>query len=238
MVHAYTRAGGEIIYFGALAQPMRTGDASRRSLQMIAWSIYDYQDHEHKRLPPAFTRNDRRTPLLSWRVAILLGVHQRSLYEEFHLDEPWDSDHNKTLISRMPLVYQGLNPKLNAAGKTRFVVPVAPGTMFPPDGHKIVLDRKAAENSGRIMAIEVNEDSAVIWTKPDDLNLDMNKPMDRLVQPGQDFFRALMADGKVRQFRLTIEPAKLAAMFNFANGKPVEIKPEDEAPLDRPDDKK
>ena len=238
MVHAFTRAGGEILYFGALAQPMRIGDASRRSLQAIARGIYGYQEYAYKRLPPAAIRDERGRPLLSWRVAVLPYILQRSLYEEFHLDEPWDSDHNKKLIPRMPLVYQGLNPKLNAAGKTRFFVPVGPSTMFPPNGHKIVLDRKAAENSGRIMAIEVIEDSAVIWTKPDDLNLDMNKPLSRLAQPGQDFFRVLMADGKVRHFRLTIEPAKLTAMFNFADGKPVEIKPEDEVPLDRPGDEK
>jgi hypothetical protein len=238
LAYTFTHAGGEVTILSALTKPMQPIDGVIRSLQYVGNGIYGYQNDAFKRLAPAVIRGQRGEPLLSWRVAVLPYILQRSLYEEFHLDEPWDSDHNKKLIPRMPIVYQGLNPKLNAAGKTRFLVPVAPSTMFPPDGRKIVLDRKAAGNSGRIMAVEVNEDSAVIWTKPDDLNFDMNKPMDRLVQPGQDFFRALMADGKVRQFRLTIEPAKLASMFNFADGKPVEIKPEDEVPLDRPGDKK
>ena len=45
-------------------------------------------------------------PLLSWRVLILPYVEQEDLYKQFHLDEPWDSEHNKKLIEKMPAVYR------------------------------------------------------------------------------------------------------------------------------------
>ena len=40
---------------------------------------------------------------LSWRVEVLKywGTEELSLYKKFHLDEPWDSPHNKPLIAEI-----------------------------------------------------------------------------------------------------------------------------------------
>src|SRR5262245_66309297 len=46
---------------------------------------------------------------LSWRVHILPFIEEEALYKEFHLDEPWDSPHNKALIAKMPAVFR--NPR-------------------------------------------------------------------------------------------------------------------------------
>jgi hypothetical protein len=43
--------------------------------------------------------------LLSWRVALLPYLDQNNLFNQFHLDEPWDSAHNKKLLSKMPKVF-------------------------------------------------------------------------------------------------------------------------------------
>src|SRR4051794_4085638 len=61
-------------------------------------------DHEG-RLPPAvlFDRNGKA--LHSWRVLLLPYLEGRSLYEQFRLEEPWDSPHNLALVPRMPKVY-------------------------------------------------------------------------------------------------------------------------------------
>ena len=44
-------------------------------------------------------------PLLSWRVMVLPYIEQDALYKQFHLDEPWDSDHNKKLLEKMPPLF-------------------------------------------------------------------------------------------------------------------------------------
>ncbi|MEQ8837542.1 MAG: DUF1559 domain-containing protein, partial [Lacipirellulaceae bacterium] len=46
--------------------------------------------------PPAIYSEDGK-PLLSWRVAVLPYIDQQALYNQFHLDEPWDSEHNLKL---------------------------------------------------------------------------------------------------------------------------------------------
>ncbi len=34
-----------------------------------------------------------------------------SFYKQFHLDEPWDSEHNKPLIAKLPDVFSPDSPK-------------------------------------------------------------------------------------------------------------------------------
>jgi hypothetical protein len=42
---------------------------------------------------------------LSWRVALLPALGEEDLYKQFKLNEPWDSEHNKQLIAKMPKVF-------------------------------------------------------------------------------------------------------------------------------------
>jgi len=84
----------------------RARDAARRTqsinnLKQIALALHCYHD-VHKTFPAASYPDEHGRPRLSWRVAILPYVQQIGLYRQFHLDEPWDSQHNKRLIERMP----------------------------------------------------------------------------------------------------------------------------------------
>jgi len=36
---------------------------------------------------------------------ILPYIEQNNLYQQFHLDEPWDSEHNQKLMQQMPKTY-------------------------------------------------------------------------------------------------------------------------------------
>jgi len=78
------------------------------NLKQIGLAMHNYHD-VHASLPPAASHDDDDKPLLSWRVHVLPYVEQNELYKEFHLDEPWDSEHNKKLIPRMPVVYRTPN---------------------------------------------------------------------------------------------------------------------------------
>src|SRR5262249_27007034 len=59
----------------------------------------------HGRFPANIVNSDGK-PLLSWRVAILPYIEQEKLYAQFHLDEPWDSEHNMKLLNQMPSLYR------------------------------------------------------------------------------------------------------------------------------------
>ena len=66
----------------------------------------------HRKFPSNIRDKDGR-PLLSWRVAILPYLEESKLYDEFHLDEAWDSDHNIQLLSKMPPIYSCPNLTLD-----------------------------------------------------------------------------------------------------------------------------
>jgi hypothetical protein len=64
---------------------------------MVMLAMHNYHA-AYNRLPgPAIMSADGK-PLLSWRVALLPFLEEQALYEQFRLDEPWDSEHNLPLI--------------------------------------------------------------------------------------------------------------------------------------------
>src|SRR5207244_5467397 len=66
--------------------------------------MHNYHD-TYGTFPPHAIYSKDGKPLLSWRVAILPFIEQDALYKQFHVDEPWDSAHNKKLMQQLPRIY-------------------------------------------------------------------------------------------------------------------------------------
>ena len=73
-------------------------------LKSIAVAMVNYNDAKRS-FPPAAIADKDGQPLLSWRVKLLPFLNQEDLYKQFHLDEPWDSEHNLPLVKKMPDCY-------------------------------------------------------------------------------------------------------------------------------------
>lgn len=180
-------------------------------------SIKDADGRNH--LPDAASRDAQGRPLLSWRVHALPFLEQAELHKQFHLDESWDSEHNKKLIPLMPEVYQvGSEPNI-AAGKTCLVLPVGDVTLFP-GGRGLELKEITDGTSNTIMVVEVDNDHAVTWTKPDDLSFDAANPKAGLGGHFGDGFLALLADGAAIFIPNTTDLDSLKAYFT-ATGRDV-----------------
>ena len=84
----------------------RIAEDSRRalnSLRTLELAILNYHD-TYKHYPTAARMGGPGRPLLSWRVQLLPFFEEQALYDSFHHNEPWDSEHNKKLISRIPAI--------------------------------------------------------------------------------------------------------------------------------------
>lgn len=199
----------------------------RNDLRQIALGMHNYESVTNE-FPTTNIRDKNKKPLLSWRVAILPYIEQDELYRQFKLDEPWDSEHNKALIEKMPRRYSGNDEKKNAEGKTSYVVPSGKNTLSPPDGKKQRFTNITDGTSNTILAVVANTDNAVIWTKPDDFPFDPNDPLKGLVRPGEEWIEVAMADGSLKRISAQIDPKKFAAMITPAGGEVIELTAADE----------
>ncbi len=186
--------GDLVAYFVRPAIPAAKWASGIANLRQIALAMMAYETANGHFPPHAIYSRDGK-PLLSWRVALLPFLGENGLYEQFHLDEPWDSPNNKPLVAKMPDVFESPGGSF-AAGQTGYVVAVGKDTMF--DGEKgTAISAVTDGTSNTILAFAVGPDKAVAWTKPDDLEFDPRHPLAGLGTIDGPGIPAALADGSV-----------------------------------------
>lgn len=168
---------------------------SSNNLKQIALAMHNYHD-AYGTLPKAAITSPDGEPLLSWRVSLLPFLDQGQLYDQFRLDEPWDSPHNAALIQQMPALYASAGQPLKP-GHTTYHAATGERMLFPPD-HEIKFADVTDGLSNTLMVLEGNAASQVPWTSPEYLEIDDNDPLAnfRGARPGG--FHAAIGDGSVR----------------------------------------
>jgi hypothetical protein len=188
-------------------------EESSNHLKQFGLAMHNYHD-TYKQFPSQASSSPDGKPLLSWRVLILPFVDGK-LYKQFHLDEPWDSEHNRKLIDEMPAIYR--SPAQGSRGEkglTTYVVPVGEGAIF--GGKKAASIKDIADGTcNTILVVEVPPENAVIWTKPDDLAFDPQRPAKGLGEVYPGGFPALTADGAAHflPVELLAKPELLRTLF-------------------------
>jgi hypothetical protein len=191
------------------------------NLKQIALAMHNYHSATGAFPAHAIYSKDGKTPLLSWRVAILPYLEQDALFKEFKLDEPWDSEHNKKLIPRMPQVYLAPKaPLTKEPGWTHYRVFVDGGALFDRTAKGPRLTEIADGTSNTFLAVEAAD--AVPWTKPDDLVFNPAKPLPKLgADPKGGGFVAVLCDGSVRFVKKSVAEMTLKAMITRGGGEAI-----------------
>jgi uncharacterized protein (TIGR03067 family) len=192
---------------------------SQNNLKQIALAFHNYHA-TYGSLPPAASYARGGKALLSWRVALLPYLGEQALYNRFKLDEPWDSAHNKPLLTEMPAVFALGPAAVVDRGETFYQVFVGPGTVF--DGPK---GRRLAEitdgTSNTVLAVEAAQ--AVPWAKPTDLPYDPQKPLPKLGELFPNTFHVALADGAVFGFKQDFDEPMLRRAITRADGQEVDF---------------
>jgi RNA polymerase sigma factor (sigma-70 family) len=188
---------------------------SADNLKKLAGAMHEY--HEvNDRFPPASLLTKDGKPLLSWRVLLLPYLEQKDLYKEFHLDEPWDSKHNKELLAKMPPVFAPVSSASKDTHATFYQVFVGKGTMFDdPKGVRIRDITDGTVNTA--MLVEGAE--AVPWTKPADLAYAADKALPKLGGVFKEGFHLATADGFVRFVKKDFDEKLMRAVITRAGGE-------------------
>ena len=79
--------------------------SSLNNMRQLLLACHNYAAMRNS-IPAAYSMDPQGKPLLSWRVHVLPYLEEQALYDQFKLDEPWDSPHNRKLIEKMPKVFE------------------------------------------------------------------------------------------------------------------------------------
>lgn len=210
-------------------------EAARRTmsfnnLKVIGLAMFNFADAYRGAFPVAIVDEEGK-PLLSWRVAILPFIDEKALFDEFHLDEPWDSPHNRALIGRMPKIFERPDQVLEP-GTTCYLAAVGPGMALNDPEPGIWGDvsvvgqniRTITDGMSRtVLAIEVPADGAIPWTQPVDWTGDPGEFLEALGESRNGLFLVLMADGSVRAVSSDVNPDNIRAAFTRAGGDDADL---------------
>jgi RNA polymerase sigma factor (sigma-70 family) len=190
-------------------------DTAINSLKQLGIAHHNYYDEAGK-WADDLTDKDAR-PLLSWRVALLPYLDQKQLYEEFKLDEPWDSEHNKKLIKKMPKVYAPVRVKAKE-GETFCQRFVGKGALFNERGAAYLLPELPDGTANTALLVEAGD--PVIWTQPADLPFNLKGPLPGLGGLFDGDFHILLCDGSVWRFKKDYDVDEMKKVIRPDDGKP------------------
>lgn len=218
----------------AFEEARRAGDhfENANNLREIGIAIHSYE-HSNRNLPLAGAEEnlgDNELPegsQLSWRVHILPNLGHEALYGEFHLDEPWDSAHNLSLLPRMPEVYKSAKSPSLRQGFTTFLAAV-PGS--DAKNRTILMPSKVTKLSdvhdglsNTIMVIDAGESNAVEWSRPLDYEVDWHNPHGKIEFDALLGANFLLGDGSIVPIEKSVEPETLRWLFFADDGNVVPL---------------
>ena len=192
---------------------------SMNNLRQIGLAMFNFES-AYGSFPSTAALDENEKPVLSWRVAILPFIEQNQLFNEFNLDEPWDSEHNLALLERMPEVYKHPD-RTTEPGYTVYQAAVGEDTYLRLD-EVTTFGQITDGTSNTIMMVEVDEENAVPWTKPDDYEVDEVKPGVGMFVNG--IANVLIGDGSVQTLSESIDPEMLKAMFTRDGGEVIDFR--------------
>lgn len=198
------------------------GAASRRAqsvnhMKQLGLAMHNYVSSKN-RIPPAVVIGpDGKTPH-SWRVELLPYLEQQDLYNQYKMDEPWDSPSNRKVLEARPDLFGYPGSDDDPTHAAYFVV-VGPSTIFPPDGKGTQVREITDGTTNTILVVEAKR--PIPWTKPEDIPFDTDGPPPKFggFQPELHGYNVTIGDGSVKFIKDTIDDSTLKALFTRNGGE-------------------
>lgn len=190
---------------------------SADNLRQLGLALHNYHD-VHGHFPQNIADKDGK-PLLSWRVHLLPFLEAEELYKEFKQTEPWDSEHNKKLLEKMPKVFAPVRVK-PLPGMTYYL---------GFDGKDAIFGKGKPVGIARITdgcsntALLAESAAGVQWTKPEDLPFDAGKDLPKIGGFFDGAFNVLLADGSVSRIKKNANISVIKQMVQMNDGQIIDV---------------
>lgn len=198
---------------------------SMNNMKSINLALHNYHDVNNSFPAQAITDEDGN-PLLSWRVAILPFLEENELYQQFHLDEAWDSEHNLKLVSQMPEIFTDPSNRLAAIdGKSHYLGVSGENSLFTGRKNGLAFRSLVDGTAKTLSMVQVNDENAVTWTKPADYVVadHQQDPVAGIGSPHPGVFLAGFCDGHVSAISLDVDPELFHAMTTINGREPIDL---------------
>jgi hypothetical protein len=197
--------------------PLSADDRARRTVENMKRIGQAFQEYlkANSMYPPQAIVDTSRTPLLSWRVQLLPYLGHKELYSKFRLNEPWDSNHNSTLLAHIPSVYQ--SPE-RFDERTNYLVPVGSSTAFAR-ARPLLPSNLQDGAANTVFVVEADDALAVPWTQPTDYSLDARNLVKNLGSLRGNSFYVLWGNGDVGRVLSKANAKHVRAMYSVDGGE-------------------
>ena len=221
VVNNHAQDNGESNVFANAATPAAAERANLDDLKRIGKALRSYHEVNGHLLPAVVEGKNGQKH--SWRVALLPQLGLVDLYNEYRLDEPWDSEANKKVLAKNPAVYRtelvsGSKLTVDQALSTSYFAVVGDGTAFDADGKGTAYKNFYDGLSNTLLVVEAKR--GVPWTKPEDITYSKDEPLPKFGGNHEGGFASLFADGHAQLIADTV-PSEVIRAIITRNGNEV-----------------
>ena len=217
----------------AARQAARRANCTNNMTQInLALQAY-YAEKGH--FPPAFVADKNGKPMHSWRVLLLPYLDQKAIYDQYDMNQPWNSPHNLALANQMPAIYRCPNNSSNTPGITNYAMLVGPKAISTgPQGrtkdeitHGLASTIIVAETTGNHINWLDPEGNLDVETMTFDL---MENDGNEISSEDPNFVTVGFCDGQVHILSKTSDSRTIKSMTSI-DGDSFQPTPKEEEPF-------
>lgn len=190
---------------------------SKNNLKQLLLGIHNYHD-THKKFPQSAIVGPDGKTTHSWRVAILPFLNQTALYNQYKLDEPWDSPANQSVMNQMPAVFRHPNDLAGSTNAAYFGL-VGPETAMGDSTKQTGMRDVTDGTSNTIFLVEAKRN--IPWSKPEDISYATGGPIPQMGGHHNGGYHIGLADGATRFLSASVDQNTLRNLINRKDGQVV-----------------
>jgi len=196
---------------------------SSNNMKQLMLALHNYANAHadtFNRFPPAVIVDPETGVERSWRVEILPYLNEPQLYAQYRKDEPWDSEANMQVLSKMPAVFALPGDADKTQTPYQALVNEGGGLTPGADGQGPKFSEFTDGLSKTLVLVETLP--MVPWTKPVDVS-DVMAAREVSVRPSEGGFLVARGDGSVVFIANSIDQQVWQALTTRAGGEAVNV---------------